>query len=36
MYYAQEFGTPPRTLKMRLGVIAAKMPGAVDDAGGRP
>lgn len=36
MYYAQEFGTPPRTLKMRLGVIAGKTPGAVDDTDGHP
>ncbi len=34
MYYAQEFGTTPRTLKMRLGVIAAKSP--ADDMGGSP
>jgi soluble lytic murein transglycosylase len=24
MYYAQQFGQPPRTLKQRLGVVAAK------------
>ncbi len=36
MYYAQEFGATPRTLKMRLGVIAGKTPGAVDDTDGHP
>ncbi len=31
MYYAREFGTPSRSLKLRLGVIAAKTSAVPDD-----
>ncbi len=36
MYYAREFGTPSRSLKLRLGIIAGKTAGTVEDTGGAP
>ena len=36
MYYAQEFGAPARSLKMRLGIIGANSQGAADDRSNMP
>jgi soluble lytic murein transglycosylase len=36
MYYAQEFGAPRRTLKMRLGIVPAGQGGTIDQTIGGP